>query len=668
MQKHSRSHFGLVKPRLFVAVAMCLIGVGLAALGLAAPVSGVWKIAFSPHSGAAEYLSDVTCTSGSDCWAVGRYYPDTTAQTLIEHWNGTEWSFALSGNTNYMQGNQLSDVACNSGSDCWAVGYYSNDQPNLPGFYQTLIEHWNGTAWPIVGSPNTSAAENNQLFGVTCVSGSDCWAVGNAGPFNAYQTLVEHWNGTVWAIVPSPNANPNQRNYFSDVTCTSASDCWTIGAHYIDDNIRQTLIAHWNGTTWTIVTSPNTSATEDNRLVDVTCPSASDCWAVGLYRNSSGLERTLTEYWDGASWTIVASPNTSGMQDNNGLFSATCASKSDCWAVGSYYNDNVQSTLIEYWNGTAWKIVTSPNASNTTDTEASLSGVACASPSDCWAVGWDTGNALIEYYLTSTELGNISTRLNVQTGGNVAIAGFIVTGQPQRVLIRALGPTIAKPPFNVPNTLENPKLVLYDQTQTAIASNDDWENTVIDGTVITKDQFDAIYSSTYKPSSLDESVIIATLPAGKYTAIVSGVGNTSGVGLIEVYNVTSSNSGSLTNISTRGSAETGAGVMIGGFIVTGKGPRTVLVRGLGPTLTTFGVAEALADPTLELYDGNGNLIKSDDNWKDAQQTEIQSSGFAPPNDLEPAIFATLPAGNYTAILRGKNNTSGVALVETYITN
>jgi hypothetical protein len=108
--------------------------------------------------------------------------------------------------------------------------------------------------------------------------------------------------------------------------------------------------------------------------------------------------------------------------------------------------------------------------------------------------------------------------------------------------------------------------------------------------------------------------------------------------------------------------------MIGGFIVIGKGPRAVLLRGLGPTLTTFGVSGALGDPTLELHDGNGNLLASNDNWKDSQQTEIQSTVLAPPNDAEPAILATLAPANYTAILRGKNNTSGVALVETYITN
>jgi hypothetical protein len=666
LRKTSLIQSALTKPRVFLALAVGSIEIWLAVLSFAAPISGIWAIAFSPKPGISNYLEDLTCTSASDCWAVGYYYNDN-AQTLIEHWDGTKWSIVPSPNTTATL-NQLFGIACVSASDCWAVGSSKGDPFQPPNPYRTLIEHWDGTAWAIVATPNANDHDNSFLR-VTCASASDCWAVGNYYNGSNLQTLIEHWDGNAWTVIASPNADPNQRNYFNDVTCASSSDCWAVGAYNIDSNIRHQLIEHWNGTAWAIVATPNTSATEDNRLVGLVCPSASDCWAVGFHTNSGNTLRTLTEHWDGNVWTIITSPNTSGIQDNNSLYGVTCTSGSDCWAVGTYYNDGGQPTLIEHWNGTAWKVVSSPNAKiPSSATFAALVAVACATASDCWAVGYDTDEALIEYYLTSTELGNISTRLNVQTGGNVAIAGFIISGQPQRVLIRALGPTIAKPPFNVPNTLDNPKLVLYDQSQTPIASNDNWGNTVIDGTVITADQEGEIENSAYAPSSANESVIIATLPAGNYTAIVSGVNNTTGVALVEVYNVTSSNSGNLTNISTRGSAQTGDSVMIGGFIVIGKGPRTVVVRGLGPTLTQFGVAGALGDPTLELRDGNGNLLASDDNWKDAQQTEIQSTGLAPPNDLEPAILATLSPANYTAILRGKNNTTGAALVETYVTN
>jgi hypothetical protein len=226
-----------------------------------------------------------------------------------------------------------------------------------------LIEHWDGAAWAIVASPNANDHDNS-FVGVTCASASDCWAVGNYYDGANLQTLIEHWGGTAWTVVASPNADPNQRNYFNDVTCASASDCWAVSAYNIDSNIRHQLTEHWNGSAWAIVTAPNTSATEDNRAIDVTCPSASDCWAVGFRINSSSIRQTLTEHWDGAAWTIVASPNTSGIQDNNALNGVTCASSSDCWAVGGYVNDTVQPTLIEHWKGTAWKSSALPTPAN----------------------------------------------------------------------------------------------------------------------------------------------------------------------------------------------------------------------------------------------------------------------------------------------------------------
>ncbi len=662
MLKHCLSQFGfLKKPRALLACLLAIIGIGTAAFSVAAPASGVWATAFLPTFGATTYLEDVTCTSTSDCWVVGYYDNIGTVQTVIKHWNGTEWASVTSPNTSTTQNNRLIGVTCASASDCWAVGDYGNAVPGDLTGYRTLIEHWDGAAWRIVTSPNTAPGQGNQLFSVTCVSASDCWAAGqyyNGGDL----PLVEHWNGNSWTIVISQD--PGYDNYFNAITCASASDCWAVGAATNSGNTWQTLIEHWNGTVWTVVPSPNPSAMQANQLLGVACASASDCWAVGSY-DDEFVQQPLIEHWNGTAWTIIALPNTSGAQDNYSLGAVTCTSASDCWAVGFYrlHNEAAAQPLIEHWDGTAWTIIASPRNGDSGD---NLVGVTCASTSDCWVVG--NFYAFIAHYSTSNKLGNISTRLNVQTGDNVAIAGFIISGQPQKVLIRALGPTLASPPFNVPDTVADPLLVLCDQSQTPIARNDNWGHTIIDRTVITGDQADEIHYSIYAPSSRNESVIIATLPAGNYTAIVSGVNNTNGVALVEVYDLTPTSSGSLSNISTRGSVQTGANVMIGGFIVSGAGSRTVIVRGLGPTLTTFGVADALADPTLELRDGNGNLVRSNDNWKDTQQTEIQSSGLAPPSDLEPAIVADLLPANYTAILRGKNNTSGVALVETYITN
>ena len=231
-----------------------------------------------------------------------------------------------------------------SASECWAVGYYYNDKV----ISQTLIERWDGTSWAIVSSPNTSATDYNSLSGVTCVSASECWAVGYYYGLDDLisQTLIERWDGTSWAIVNSPNTN-TQSNVLLGVTCGSASDCWAVGDYAFTGNVLQTLIERWDGTSWVIVSSPNTSTSQSNFLYSVTCGPASDCWAVGYYIVDavSNLNQTLIERWDGTSWTIVSSPNTSATQSNL-LYGVTCGSTPDCWAVGYYYNaSSVAQTL-----------------------------------------------------------------------------------------------------------------------------------------------------------------------------------------------------------------------------------------------------------------------------------------------------------------------------------
>ena len=274
--------------------------------------------------------------------------------------------------------------------------------------------------------------------------------------------------------------------------------------------------------------------------------------------------------------------------------------------------------------------------------------------------------------LPDSQLGNISTRALVQTGDNVMIGGFMVQGiQPKRVIIRAIGPELT--PFGIADPLADPTLELYDSTGTLIASNDNWQRTIIGG-IITTNQVHDIQNSGHAPSDIRESAIIADLPAGDYTAIVRGVNNTTGVALVEVYDLSPETSSILGNISTRSFVQTDENVMIGGFMVQGTGPKTVIVRGIGPELTPFGVPNAMADPVLEIHDRTGALIASNDNWQRtiiggiitrSQVRDIQNSGHAPGDPRESAIIAVLPVGNYTAIVRGANNTTGVALVEVY---
>jgi hypothetical protein len=256
----------------------------------------------------------------------------------------------------------------------------------------------------------------------------------------------------------------------------------------------------------------------------------------------------------------------------------------------------------------------------------------------------------------SSRLSNISTRALVQIDNDVLIGGFIIGGTvPKQLLLRALGPTLSQ--FGVTGALLDPALELRNSSAALIASNDNWA---------TPPNAQSIPVNLRPPNSLESAILTAVNP-GAYTAILRGVNNTTGVGLVEVYDLDSSGSSRLTNISTRGLVQTGSNVMIAGLIVQ-AGSKNVIVRALGPTLANFGVTHSLANPAMELHDANGGLLVSNDNWKSTQQTEISASGYAPPNDLESAILFTLAPGNYTAIVQGVSGATGVALVEIYALN
>jgi hypothetical protein len=269
-------------------------------------------------------------------------------------------------------------------------------------------------------------------------------------------------------------------------------------------------------------------------------------------------------------------------------------------------------------------------------------------------------------------LGNISTRAFIRTGENVMIGGFIVQGTgPKRVIIRAIGPELTQ--YGISNVLANPRLELHNGTGALIANNDNWQTTILGG-VITSNQVSAIQNSGHAPTATSESAIVANLPLGNYTAIVRGVSNTIGVALVEVYDLSPGPSSSLGNISTRSFVQTGEHVMIGGFIVQGTGAKRVIIRAIGPELTQYGITNALANPRLELHNGIGALIATNDDWQTTilggiitsnQVSDIQNSGHAPTAGSESAIIANLQPGNYTAIVQGVNNTTGVALVEAY---
>jgi hypothetical protein len=257
-----------------------------------------------------------------------------------------------------------------------------------------------------------------------------------------------------------------------------------------------------------------------------------------------------------------------------------------------------------------------------------------------------------EGFVPNAVFGNISTRMNVGREDNVLIGGFIVTGtQPKTVIVRGIGPSLT-----VTGALADPVIEVHGSSGELLATNDNWRDDLNQQHVI---------DSGMAPTNDLESALWRIINPGSYTVVVRGKSDATGIGLFEVYDLDHSVDSKLANVSTRGFVDTGDNVMMGGTIIVGTTSTRVLVRAIGPSLTNFGVPNALQDPALELHDGNGALLDSNDNWRTDHEAEIIATGIPPTNDFESAVLPTLPPGAYTAIVRGVNSTTGVALVEAY---
>ncbi len=277
----------------------------------------------------------------------------------------------------------LASVSCVTGSDCWAVGFSESNQLKD----NSLTERWNGANWTIVSTPDRA---NDQLSSIDCVSSTDCWSVGST----ASAVLIEHWNGTDWSIVPTPPVTGMSQ--LSSVTCTSSNDCWAVGYRAVGespDNLSEYAMAeHWDGSTWSVVSVPNGTVGKmhpPTYLTGVSCVSAEDCWASGNYAIFFGFSDLITPvfaHWNGTRWATTTTAE--GSEGGAGVTGISCASSSDCWAVGSLNTGSPSSTdqtLTERWNGTRWSVVRSANVS--TSPTDQLVGVTCTSSSNCWAVG-----------------------------------------------------------------------------------------------------------------------------------------------------------------------------------------------------------------------------------------------------------------------------------------
>ncbi len=368
-------------------VAMLFGGVMLQN-GVAEATPTMWSVTPGPTHGRihGNLLADVSCASRTFCMAVGSH----KSETLAESWNGTAWSIDPSPNPTGVSGSSLSGVSCISSIDCTAVGGSGNASTNEP-----LIESWDGTSWSIVPSPIPGTGPANGLASVSCTSPSFCMAAGIYNPpSGGTGTLIESWNGTAWSVVPSPNHRTGD-NSLNGVSCLSPTSCIAVGSY--DKNETQyvaTLVESWNGSLWSIVPSPNPYANQfevaGDNLSGVSCISSTFCVAVGVAYAAGGPGGELTAVlaWNGTTWSIVPSPDPSidmNPSPVNELTGVSCTSSTDCVAVGYDLNGpgDDELTLIESWNGSVWKVTPSPN----NEASDSLSKVSCVSSTRCTAVG-----------------------------------------------------------------------------------------------------------------------------------------------------------------------------------------------------------------------------------------------------------------------------------------
>jgi hypothetical protein len=354
-----------------------------------------WAVKAAPNgAGESSALGSVAVVNARDIWAAGttgdlQVGAGTVHNTLLEHWDGSAWTVTPSPNgvnpTNY-----LIDTAAVASGDVWAVGYSTDNEVS-----KTLTLHWNGSSWSRIPSPNpqpdfgTGYEVENELYGVAAFASDDVWAVGqsidNYGTFS--QTLILHWNGSRWRPVAAPHSG--RYSDYRAISGTSAGDIWAVGNR--DRNgLQVSLTAHYDGTGWTRVASPNVGSYL-NTFFGVSATSPSDVWAFGFHQALFGASepyQTSALHWDGSTWSVVSTPNAS--QEPNYLYTGVGLSANDAWAVGFYDTGQFTiHTLIEHWDGVSWTIVASPNAGDSVINE--LTDVAAITQGALVAVGQSFG-------------------------------------------------------------------------------------------------------------------------------------------------------------------------------------------------------------------------------------------------------------------------------------
>jgi hypothetical protein len=387
--RRARGRWAAGAAGLAILVSVLLSGPGAAT---ASVVCGAWTIVpGANHGSSSTSLSGLTAIASHDVWAVGSWSDDgVTFHPMAERWDGGSWASVPAASSG--AGSQaLIGVDAAASGDVWAVGLRTGAST-----FRTLTEHWDGLAWAVVPSANAGTGEN-VLTAVTAVAGDDVWAVGYhaASSGSPRRALIEHWNGSHWSVVTSPSTGPGE-SFLWSVDAVSPTNVWAVGQR--DGQVGfASLIEHWNGSAWSVVPSP--AASEEDILQGVTAPRAHAVMAVGRGLASGDRIKALAEAYDGSAWSLMPIPN--GSPELNWLFSVA-ASGGGAWAVGERRNGlgMPYRTLIERWDGSRWRVVSAPNQTSQDNVLSSVAYV--PGTGEDWAVGsylqGGTNGVLIEHH------------------------------------------------------------------------------------------------------------------------------------------------------------------------------------------------------------------------------------------------------------------------------
>ena len=356
-------------------VTVCAVAIAPAVPARAA--SPRWTVVPTAAGAAYGNLAAVSCPAPTACVAVGTQDSSGSGVKLIQRWNGTKWVAQLSPTPSGARSSSLSAVKCSSSAFCIAVGQYNTTTTT-----RTLALRWSAGRWSLLPTPNLSSAAVNVLSGLACTSTTNCFAVGSSftsnGTTGEQLTLIEQWDGAHWSIVPSPNVTDAFDSGLVGAACASSADCFAVGSAHFETH-NDTLVERWDGSAWSIVASPDPPDSFDNELSGVTCPAATVCTAVG-----SSDHGPLVERWDGKNWSLAPSKSPVGAT-GGALVSISCPAVTRCTAAGVVFKSNQQQRLVEVFTPQGPAVVGVPVPSGTK--RSSLSGVSCATPTSCFAVG-----------------------------------------------------------------------------------------------------------------------------------------------------------------------------------------------------------------------------------------------------------------------------------------